>query len=309
MTKQNRCNGRSVLGLVVTGIFLFISGLPCWGAVKVVATTGMVADVVRQVGQERVSVRQLMGAGVDPHLYKPTSGDAEALSRADVIFYTGLMLEGRMSDLFKRLSRQGRPVYALAESKSVSRLLEPEQFAGHYDPHIWLDVSLWAETVPTVVEGLSAVDPQGRDFYQKNGGTLQQRLLELHDWALQKLAEVPEERRVLVTSHDAFNYFGRAYGFRVVGLQGISTVSEASLADVTALIDFIKEQRLPAVFLESSINPALIERVAREAGVKVGGELFSDATGAEGEIRDGHAVGTYEGMVRYNVEKIVNALR
>jgi manganese/zinc/iron transport system substrate-binding protein len=289
---------------------VFWAGLgPVAGAVQAVATTGMVADVVRQVGGDRVEVRQLMGPGVDPHLYKPTSADASALGRADVIFYTGLMLEGRMGDLFARVGRQGRPVYALAESVPAERLLEPEDFEGHYDPHIWFDVSLWAETVPTVVRGLSEVDPEGREAYEVAGKELQERLAALHAWCLEKAAELPEERRVLVTSHDAFNYFGEAYGFKVVALQGVSTVSEASLADVSSLIDFLKEQEVPAVFVESSVNPAVMERVAKEAGVKIGGELFSDAMGEEGEVKGGWEVGTYDGMVRFNMSTVVAALR
>lgn len=277
--------------------------------VQAVATIGMVADLVRQVGGDRVAVDQLMGPGVDPHLYKPGSSDAGRLSKADVIFYSGLMLEGRMGDLFAKLARGGKPVYATTESVPESRFLEPEEFEGHYDPHIWLDVSMWAETVPTIIKGLSEVDPPGKDTYEKRGADLLARLAALDEWCKEKAAGLPEARRILVTSHDAYNYFGRAYGFKVVGLQGVSTISEAALADMASLVDFVKKQQVKAIFVETSVNPAAINRVAEDAGVRVGGELFSDAMGTPGEMKSGFDVGTYEGMVRYNLTTIVDALK
>lgn len=277
--------------------------------IRAAATTGLVADLVRQVGGDRVEVEALMGPGVDPHLYKPTAGDATRLSRADVIFYSGLMLEGRMGDLFARLGRTGRRVYPITESIPEDRLLEPPEFEGHYDPHVWFDVSLWAQTVPTIVKGLSEVDPEGRGMYEKNGAALADRLADLDNWCRKTAAGLPEEKRVLVTSHDAYNYFGRAYGFKVVGLQGVSTVSEAALADMAALVDFIKQQKVKAIFVETSVNPAGLRRVAQDAGVRIGGELFSDALGEPGEKREGFDVGTYDGMVRYNLTTIVDALK
>lgn len=276
---------------------------------KVATTIGMVADLVRQVGGERVEVEQLMGPGVDPHLYKPTSEDAARLSRAEVIFYSGLMLEGRMGDLFARLARTGKKIYPTTESVPEDRLLEPKEFQGHYDPHIWFDVSMWAQTVPTIVKGLSEGDPAGRETYEKNGAALAERLGQLHQWCQETAAKLPAERRILVTSHDAYNYFGRAYGFRVVGLQGVSTVSEAALADMAGLVDFIKAQKVKAIFVETSVNPAAIKRVAEDAGVRVGGELFSDAMGKPGEMRAGLDTGTYDGMLRYNMTTIVEALK
>lgn len=276
--------------------------------IQVETTIGMVADLVRQVGGDRVEVGQLMGPGIDPHLYKPTAGDANRLARADVIFYSGLMLEGRMGDLFTRLGRRGQPVFAVTESIPEGRLLEPEEYEGHYDPHLWFDVSLWAETLPTIVEGLSQVDPEGRAGYEARAAEVRARLAELQAFCLEQAARLPEDGRILVTSHDAYNYFGRAYGFRVVGLQGISTLSEAALADRSALVDFIKEQKVPAIFVETSVNPAAINQVAEDAGVRIGGELFSDAMGAPGEMRGPYDVGTYDGMVRYNITTIVDAL-
>ena len=269
----------------------------------------MVADLVKQVGGDRVEVVQLMGPGVDPHLYRPTSADASQLSKADVIFYSGLMLEGRMGDLFTKLARVGKRVYATTESVPESQLLEPEEFEGHHDPHIWFDVSLWAETVPTIMKGLCEVDPSGKATYEKNGADLLVRLAALDEWCKDTSAQLPEAKRILITSHDAYNYFGRAYGFKVVGLQGVSTVSEAALADMASLVDFIKAQKVGAIFVETSVNPAAIKRVAEDAGVKIGGELFSDAMGEPGEMKDGFDVGTYEGMVRYNLTTMVNALK
>ncbi|HEY5707378.1 MAG TPA: zinc ABC transporter substrate-binding protein [Terrimicrobiaceae bacterium] len=289
---------------------LFVAGTAvAQEKVKAAATIGMVADLVKQVGGDRVSVDQLMGPGVDPHLYKPTSTDSSQLSKADVIFYSGLMLEGRMGDLFARLARAGKKVYATTESVPEDLLAEPKEFEGHYDPHIWFDVSMWAQTVPTIVKGLGEVDPSGKQMYESNGAALMDRLGSLHQWCKDTAAQLPEDKRILVTSHDAYNYFGRAYGFKVIGLQGVSTVSEAGLADMANLTDFIKKQNVKAIFVETSVNPAAIRRVAEDAGVKIGGELYSDAMGNPGEMRVGFDTGTYDGMVRYNVTTIVSALK
>lgn len=277
--------------------------------IKAVATVGMIADLVKQVGGERVEVAQMMGPGVDPHLYKPTARDASMLAGADVVFYCGLMLEGRMADLLTRMARDGKKVYAVTESVPEDKLLEPEEFEGHYDPHLWFDVGLWAQTVPAMVKGLSEVDPDGAETYAANGKALESRLAELHEWCVETVAELPEEKRILVTSHDAYNYFGRAYGFTVVGLQGVSTVSEAALADMSSLVDFIKQRGVKAIFVESSVNPEAIERVSQDAGVKIGGELFSDAMGEPGQMEDGLDVGTYEGMVKHNMKTIVESLK
>lgn len=277
--------------------------------IKAVATTGMVADLVKQVGGDRVEVDQMMGPGVDPHLYKPTARDASRLAKSDVIFYSGLMLEGRMGDLFSRLARSGKNAYPITESVDKAKLLEPEEFEGHYDPHVWFDVEIWGQTVPTIVTGLTATDPAGAETYKKNGAALEKKMADLHKWCQDKAAELDESKRILVTSHDAYNYFGKAYGFKVVGLLGISTVTEAALADMSSLVDMIKKKKVSAIFVETSVNPAPIKRVAADAGVKIGGELFSDAMGQPGEMHDGVDTGTYEGMVKHNLNTIVKALK
>ncbi len=277
--------------------------------IKITTTVTMVADLARNVGGDRVEVEALMGPGVDPHLYKAAASDVTKLQQADVIFYSGLLLEGKMQDIFSKLARSKRFVYPVTESIPLDRLLEPPEFAGHYDPHVWFDVPLWKLCIDTVAKGLSEFDPAGKEGYEKRAAATRARLDELHAWALKKAGELPADRRILVTSHDAYNYFGRAYGFQVVGLQGISTVSEAGLADVAKLTDFIKQKKIKAVFVESSVPHDTIERISRDAGVKIGGELFSDAMGTPGQIENGYDLGTYEGMVKHNLTTIVDALK
>jgi manganese/zinc/iron transport system substrate-binding protein len=293
-------------------ILLFFAAFPARAAdkkIKITTTVTMVADLARNVGGDRVEVEALMGPGVDPHLYKAAASDVTKLQQADVIFYSGLLLEGKMQDIFSKLARSKRFVYPVTESIPLDRLLEPPEFAGHYDPHVWFDVPLWKLCIDTVAKGLSEFDPAGKEGYETRAAATRARLDELHAWALKKAGELPAERRILVTSHDAYNYFGRAYGFQVVGLQGISTVSEAGLADVAKLTDFIKQKKIKAVFVESSVPHDTIERISRDAGVKIGGELFSDAMGTPGQIENGYDLGTYEGMIKHNLTTIVDALK
>jgi manganese/zinc/iron transport system substrate-binding protein len=253
------------------------------GKVTVCATTGMVADLARGVGGDAVVVHALMGPGVDPHLYKATASDLVRLQRADLILYNGLHLEGRMQETFERLSRSGRRVRAVTDGLPRERLIRTGA-EGLHDPHVWFDVRLWA-------------------------ASLRDRWTDLDRWARGRVATVPESRRILVTSHDAFGYFGRAYGFQVVALQGISTVTEAGLADMTQLTDFIRTRGVPAVFIESSVSPAGLERIRKDAGVKLGGELFSDALGTPGDKHGDFDLGTYEGMIRRNIDRIVEGLK
>ena len=281
--------------------------------INVVTTTTMVNDMVKEIGGDRVNVVGLMGPGVDPHLYKPASGDVVKLQRAKVIFYSGLMLEGRMTDLFFRMARAGKLVYAVTDSIPERNRLEPPEFAGHWDPHVWGDPVLWSNCIVTVVDGLSKADPAGAADYAKRGRAVDASYKAMKAWALKRIAEVPRKHRILITSHDAFNYFGQAFGFQVVAVQGLSTVTEAGLADIAKMVDFIKQKKIKAIFVESSVNPAAIERVSKDASVKIGGELFSDACGKVGDIHEAHGekydVGTFVGMLKHNINTVVDALK
>lgn len=282
-------------------------------AIRAVATTGMIADVVREVGGQRVEVKGLMGEGVDPHLYKASPGDVRAMSDADIIFYNGLHLEGRMADVIVKMAGTGtgsrrRTVVRVTDAIDEGRLREPEEFEGHYDPHVWFDVSLWSPVAGRVAGALSEADPEGKPGYEARAAAYTSLLNELHAYASATLASIPESRRVLVTAHDAFGYFGAAYGIEVLAIQGISTDSEASLKGINALVDTLVSRRIPAVFIESSVPrktvDALIEGCkARGHTVTIGGELFSDAAGPAGTLE-----GTYVGMVLHNVDTITRAL-
>ncbi|MGZ8939171.1 MAG: metal ABC transporter solute-binding protein, Zn/Mn family [Limisphaerales bacterium] len=300
----------ALCGLLLIGVLCGCRGDSSDGKViKVVATTSMVADLVKHVGGDRVEVHGLMGPGVDPHLYKATATDVLKLQQANVIFYNGLLLEGKMQELFGQMVRRKKFVYAVTEDLPKDQLLEPESMGGHYDPHVWFDVPLWSKCASKVAEGLGEFDAGGKAFYETRAAELQKKMADLHQWALKKAEELPKEKRIVVTSHDAFNYFGRAYGFQVVGLQGISTVTEAGVADMAKMVDFIKEMKVPAVFVESSVSHATIDRISSDAGVKIGGEIFSDAMGTPGQMENGYDLGTYEGMIKHNLNTIVNALK
>ncbi len=279
----------------------------------VVATTTMIADMVREIGGEDVQLAALMGPGVDPHLYKASAEDAQKLGRAKAIFYNGLMLEGRMSELLDGLRSQGRAVYAVAGKIAPADLLQSDAGHAHPDPHVWGDARLWASCVSVVIDGLSTAVPEKAALIVERGEKLRTAYLELHKWAKAESERVPSERRILITSHDAFNYFGRAYGFQVIGVQGISTVSEAGLADVAKTVDFIRAKNVKAIFVESSVPHAMIERISKDSGAKIGAELFSDALGTSGELIEVEGKsfdrGTYQGMLRSNVSAIVSALK
>lgn len=279
------------------------------GPLRVTATTTMVADLAAQIGGERVEVQSLMGPGVDPHLYKASASDVTKLQNSDVILYNGLFLEGKMEEVFARMKQGGKRVFAVAAALPHEKLLQPQDASGHPDPHVWFDVPLWAQTVDTVVKAFSEARPDHKEYFVERGARVKKAMADLHEWALKRVEELPKERRVLITSHDAFSYFGRAYGFQVVGLQGISTVTETSAADIVKMVDFIRKNQVKAIFVESSVPPNTIKRISEDAGVKIGGELFSDAMGTPGQMEDGYDVGTYEGMVRHNVNTIVNALK
>lgn len=275
--------------------------------IQVVATTGQVADVVRNVGGQRVVVTALMGPGVDPHLYKASAGDVMTIQRADAVFYSGLHLEGRMVEIFERLART-KPTFAVTDLMPVDRLRRPPEFAGAYDPHVWFDPTLWSFTVDSVAQHLSELDPQSAATYSANAASYKAQIAELDSYARQELSKIPPQTRVLITAHDAFGYFGVHYGLEVRGLQGISTASEAGAADVQGLATFIAERNISAIFVESSVPQATIEAVqaavrARGKEVAIGGQLFSDALGAAGTPE-----GTYIGMFKANVDTISRAL-
>ena len=277
------------------------------GRLSVVATIGMIRDVAQNVGGEHVRVVGLMGPGVDPHLYKASEGDVRRLFRADVVFYGGLHLEARMGEVLEEMGGRTR-VAAVSEVIPTEQRLAPPEFKGAYDPHVWFDVRLWAMTVDVIARTLSEADPAHARDFAANADRYRAQLAELDRYVREQAARVPVERRVLITAHDAFNYFGRAYGFQVRGLQGISTASEAGTADVQALAQFIATRRIPAIFVESSIPRRTIEAVqeavaAQNYDVRIGGSLFSDAMGNPGTEE-----GTYIGMVRHNIDTIVGAL-
>jgi manganese/zinc/iron transport system substrate-binding protein len=275
--------------------------------VRVTTTIGMIADIAANVGGERVTVIGLMGPGVDPHLFKASEGDLRALERADIIFYNGLRLEAGMANVLERMAGQ-KQVFAVTQSIEREMLLDSIDYPGSYDPHIWFDVSMWKQAVEEVRDTLIEVDPGSADLYRENAAAYLLELDELDAYVRQQAERVPEDKRVLITAHDAFNYFGRAYGFEVRGLQGISTESEAGTADVQDLAAFIVERQIPAVFVESSIPQRNIEAVqaavrARGFEVQIGGEIFSDAMGDPGS-----PAGSYTGMVRHNIDTITSAL-
>lgn len=277
--------------------------------INVLATTGMIADLAQHIGGARVQVTGLMGPGVDPHLYKPSAGDVRRLAGADIIFYGGLNLEGRMEELFGKLGTTGRPTIAVTRDIAADRLHPSADYANAYDPHVWFDVQLWRTAAVTVQQALSELDPTSAEVYAANLARYDAELVELDTYVQQQIASIPPASRVLITAHDAFGYFGARYGIEVRGLQGISTAAEAGAADVRALSALLTERKIKAVFIESSVPQTTVDAVreatiARGWKVAIGGELFSDALGSAGTPE-----GTYIGMVRHNADTIANALR
>lgn len=285
------------------------SGAPTNGKLRVVCTTGMIADAARRIGGDRVEVTQLMGEGVDPHLYRASPGDMRLLRNADVVLSNGLHLEGRMGEILQSPGK-GVVARAVGEAIEASRLMRPSEFEGQYDPHVWFDVSIWIEAVRAAHEAMAAAEKdEGNDaLYGENAAAYIAELEGLHAWCGAELGSVPAARRVLVTAHDAFGYFGRAYEVEVRAIQGVSTESESGVADINRLVDLIVSRKVGAVFMESSVPPKMIEALvegcrSRGHTVRIGGELFSDAMGAAGTPE-----GTYIGMVQHNVRTIVAAL-
>lgn len=278
------------------------------GKLRVVTTIAMIGDVASGIGGDAVEVETLMGAGVDPHLYKPTAADVKKLQAADLVLYSGLMLEGKMTDLFVRIARNGKPVHAVTDSILEGGDYVMTDDAEHYDPHVWMDVAGWMKAADSMAEAIAAQRPDDAAGIRERAAAYAAELKKLDDYARKSLASIPEGKRVLVTAHDAFGYMARAYGLEVRGIQGISTESEAGLKDINELVAFLAKRKIPAVFVESSVPRKSVEALvegarARGHEVGIGGELFSDAMGPSGTYE-----GTYIGMIDHNVTLITRAL-
>jgi len=276
---------------------------------NVVATTTMLTDLAEEIGGERITANGLMGPGIDPHLYQASAGDVSLMQKADVVVYNGLHLEGKMGEIFENLSTQGSTVICIENGLDESMLLAWENDSSVHDPHIWFDVSLWKQAAKAVAEGLTQADPEGKADYEANLEAYLKELDETDTYIRNRVTELPESQRVLVTAHDAFQYFGKAYGFEVRGLQGISTDAEAGTSDVSALADFIVDRQIKAIFVESSVPPKTIEALqaavkAKGFDVAIGGELYSDSLGGADSGAE-----TYILTVKANIDTIVDALK
>ena len=274
---------------------------------NVVTTTGMIADLAKNIGGSQITVVSLMGTGVDPHLYKATQGDVSKLLKADLILYNGLHLEGKMQDIFNKLSKK-KAVHALANGIDPMHLITSTAFGGQPDPHIWFDVQLWQQAAREVANVLIKEVPASATEIESNFQSYRQQLIELDHWVRLKIQRIPVEQRVLVTAHDAFGYFARAYGMAVESLQGVNTASEFGLHDLKKVRQVVIARNIKAVFIESSVPKKFIQSlqeglIAQGYPIEIGGELFSDAMG-----RSGTKEGTYIGMVKHNVNTIVGAL-
>ena len=276
--------------------------------VMVTTTTNVITDLVENIGGDHVKVTGLMGPGVDPHLYRPSASDVKKLQDADIVFYNGLDLEGKMGDIFVKIGREGTAVWAVSENIDPESLLSLDT-AGHFDPHIWWDAELWMEAAKVVATGLSEYDPDNSKTYEANLEEFLIQLQDLNDDSHEKIKSIPKDQRVLVTAHDAFQYFGHAYGLEEMAIQGWSTDSEAGIREIQNLAGEIAERKIKSVFVETSISPATIEALqaaVQDKGhdVVIGGELFSDAIGEKGT-----SDGTYLGAFKHNVDTIVRALK
>ena len=278
------------------------------GRLLVVTTTGLIADAVKNIARNEVDVIALMGPGVDPHLYKATHGDVRKIAEADILFYNGLHLEGKMISVFEK-TRSGKTVVAVADGIPKNLLISLGTSVNGYDPHIWFDVSLWKHAVQTIKKTLQEKEPAKAEIFERNTEQYLRTLDSLDKWVKASIAEIPESQRVLITAHDAFGYFSKAYDIEVKGLQGISTLSEFGLRDVTSLVHFIIDRKIKAIFLETSVSEKSIKAIVhgcheKNWPVRIGGSLYSDALGDEAS-----GAHTYTGMVTANVNTIVNALK
>lgn len=277
------------------------------GKLNVVATTGQIHDAVRNIAGDAVNLTGLLGPGVDPHLYVATEGDITTFSQADVIFYNGLHLEAQMTRVMTQMATRGIVVVAVGDSLPTEQLLDWDSSAP-YDPHIWNDPLLWSIGVETIRDTLMNADPTNADLYRQNAETYLAEIKATHDYIVTEIEKIPTDKRIMITAHDAFGYFARTYKLEVRGLQGISTESEASTADVQDLVQLIVDRQIPAIFVETSVSPRTIEAVqaavkAKGFEVQIGGTLYSDALGDAGT-----PAGTYTGMLRHNTDTLVKAL-
>ncbi|QDQ02741.1 manganese transporter [Lysinibacillus fusiformis] len=274
----------------------------------VVATTGQIADAIKEISGDHLSVSALMGPGVDPHLYKATQSDLTKLDKAEVIFYNGLHLEGQMLDIFEQMAKD-KTVLAVGEKLDDKHLLASDNDAMLHDPHIWFNIELWKQVVMAIGDTLVEEYPAYKADFETNEAAYLKKLEELQTYAKDRVREIPEDQRILVTAHDAFNYFGASQGFDVRGLQGLSTDSEYGVKDVQEMVNFLVENKIKAIFVESSVSDKAMNAViegAKQKGhdIVIGGELFSDAMGAE-DTKEG----TYIGMYQHNIDTIVDALK
>lgn len=274
----------------------------------VVTTTGQIADAVKEIAGDHVVIKSLMGPGVDPHLYKATQGDLQTLENGDIIFYNGLELEGKMSEIFEKMKKE-KTVIAIGEAIPKDQILSNELHPDLFDPHIWFDIDVWKLATQEITKTLSEEFPDNKEEFIKNEEAYFNKLSDLSDWTDKRISEIPDKQRVLVTAHDAFNYFGNSHGMEVRGLQGLSTDSEYGLKDIQNIVDFLVDQNIKAVFVESSVSDKAMKAViegAKEKGheIQIGGQLYSDAMGAEGTEE-----GTYIGMYKHNVNTIVDSLK
>ena len=279
------------------------------GKLNIVTTTSMITDLVTNIGGDVINIQGLMGSGVDPHLYKASEGDVSKLANADIIFYNGIHLEGKLVDVFEKMEHQNIKTVAIADAIDKSTLIGSSLFQGNYDPHIWFNIDYWEQATQFIVNKLSEVLPEHKSAFEANGVAYLEKLKALKTKIVSIIDTLSEDKRVLVTAHDAFSYFGRAFGFEVIGLQGLSTATEAGVQDVQKLAAFIIEKNVKAIFVESSVPIRTIEALqaavnSKGHDVAIGGTLYSDALGNAGTVE-----GTYIGMFEYNVNTIVNALK
>ncbi|NQY06057.1 MAG: zinc ABC transporter substrate-binding protein [Flavobacteriaceae bacterium] len=276
---------------------------------NIVTTTTMITDLLKEIGGDKISLQGLMGTGVDPHLYKAIEGDVTKLFEADIVFYNGLHLESKLEEVFENMRRQNKKTIAVSSVLDKNILIGSEYFASNYDPHVWFDVYNWELITNYVTQQLIDNDPKNKLYYEANKKDYLIQLKLLRSKLIAQINQLPKEKRILVTAHDAFNYFGKALDFQVVGLQGLSTATEAGVQDVQKLASFIIENKIKAIFVESSVPKKTIEALqesvkAQGHEVSIGGTLYSDALGNPNTVE-----GTYIGMYEHNVNTIVNALK